>query len=170
MAVVDDPDGYRVEIPEAEVSWKSYGAVMQLDDLDERLLAHFSARFPKPGMLEFCEYDVDLSEVTQLCQHPRPFEVEGLIGTFVGHNRLILAENILRSEKTRSPSELVKALKDFLTENGEADEGKIRRHLGGMANGHDNQVLPGTDFVDRSSVASVNETIKNYDGLIAIHG
>jgi len=238
---------------------------MQRDDLDERLLRHFAARFPKPDTLDFCVYDVSQDEVDQICRHEAPNEVTGLIETFVSHNRLgmfgdwrdfspfagevavicrrrsltlehdlaffhlhssrygrfdsqdfplllewtedilmpwrrpiarddilywsehaldylalccklggdaefILAENVARSSAIQCPTELMKALKEFLDENEHCDEAKIEQHFDAMAGSWDNQALPGNDFVDRSSVKKVSSAVKLYDGLIAIHG
>ena len=229
---------------------------MLLDDLDEQLLRDLSSRFPKPDSLEFCEYDVTPAEVEQLCQHPRPFEVDGLIPTFVAHNRLgmfggwrdfpffagdvavycrraslrleydlaffhlhaseygkfntqdaqllkawvedillpwrrplarnevlewwehalgylalyctlggntnvIVTENIARSQQG-APTELVRALAEFFTDREELDATRVLRHFEGMATSADNQELPSKDFVRRSSVAEMTETLEKH--------
>jgi hypothetical protein len=58
-----------------------------LDALDEELLDHFGARFPKPASIDFCDYDVNPEDAVRLCSDPRLYANEKLIWTFVRHNR-----------------------------------------------------------------------------------
>lgn len=67
--------------------WYSPGVFDDLDALDEVLLAHFGTRFPKPTSIDFCDYDVAPEDAARLCTDPRLYANEGLIGTFVRHNR-----------------------------------------------------------------------------------
>jgi hypothetical protein len=59
-----------------------------LDELDEQLLSHFAARFPKPASIDFCDYDVRPEHAAKLCTDARLYANQELIWTFVRHNRL----------------------------------------------------------------------------------
>ena len=61
---------------------------MKLDDLDHRILEHFSRRFPKPSGMDYCEYDVSADEVEQLCGDPELYARTTLLSSFTFHNRL----------------------------------------------------------------------------------
>jgi hypothetical protein len=60
---------------------------MTLDDLDDRLLSTFTACFPRPREIPFCDYDIDRSTMMALCTGNRPYENINLMTTFVCHNR-----------------------------------------------------------------------------------
>ncbi|MDF1663866.1 MAG: hypothetical protein P1V97_19000 [Planctomycetota bacterium] len=60
---------------------------MELDDLDRRLLAHFSRRFPKPSTLDYCAFDAKHEEIMQLCNSTELYLQTDLLRSFVSNNR-----------------------------------------------------------------------------------
>lgn len=81
-------------LPRTDKLWTDHakrytaGVFEQLDELDQQLLTHFAARFPKPASIDFCDYDVRPEHAELLVSDPRLYANQDLIWTFVRHNRL----------------------------------------------------------------------------------
>jgi hypothetical protein len=72
-------------MPTSSIRWLV--EIVELDDLDRRLLEDFAAAHPRPAEIPFCDYDVDRGEMLELCTSSSPHENHALITRFISHNR-----------------------------------------------------------------------------------